>query len=217
MKKFIPIILAVIAGIAVVVVTVLFLTRGASSPLTRDEAVGITRNLVEKSYEINEIYFGKGLALSDDVTDADISSINNADVDVKPAKYLAVSPDCGYANTDAIRAATAEVYSSQYCEYLYQLGFEGITSDDQIVVYARYCDDYEMGLSMNSNALLEDSINRTYDFDSLELIDRKCGKSSRGRYVTVSLQSYKDGAADEVIELKLLLEADGWRLDTPTY
>ena len=73
--------------------SVLFILAAFSScgvPLTEDEAKEIAAPLIEKSYEINEIFFGKGLPHIEDNTE---DTGDNTQYDVKPVKYLSAATD----------------------------------------------------------------------------------------------------------------------------
>ena len=77
--------------------------------------------------------------------------------------------------------------------------------------YARYI-QYGETLTVRLN-LADEAIplNRTYDCANAEILENKAA------YVLFSVPSTVDGLPDEEIEIKIVLESDGWRLDSPTY
>lgn len=84
--------------------------------------------LLPLSYELNEIYFGEGLPQTDD--QALVDKLYGAfAANVKSLNYHPVAEDCGYSSIAEIKAATEAVFTEDYCAYLYELAFDGISSD----------------------------------------------------------------------------------------
>lgn len=84
--------------------------------------------LLPLSYELNEIYFGEGLPQTDD--QALVDKLYGAfAANVKSLNYHPVAEDCGYSSIAEIKAATEAVFTEDYCTYLYELAFDGISSD----------------------------------------------------------------------------------------
>ena len=54
-------------------------------------------------------------------------------------------------------------------------------------------------------------LDRTYDTANITVVSQK-----RGR-VVLSVPSFVDGVPSDDVELTVIMTADGWRLDTPTY
>ena len=86
------------------------------------------RELIARSEELNEIYFGEGLPKTEDQAIID-EFYGGFAANVRSLKYTPVDSGCGYSSIDEIKAATAEVFSEDYCAYLYELAFDGISSD----------------------------------------------------------------------------------------
>ena len=181
--------------------------------------------LIPASYELNEIYFGEGLPISDNREDVEaFYAAMGQGTDIS-LNYHPVSADCGYTTIDEIKEATLAVFSESYSEYLFTLAFDGISSvfnEDteeqltQTVSYARYMETdgiLTVRMDLADEAL---PLGRTYDTDDITIIRDKL-KGEHG-YVLVEVQSYVDGAPDERVEVKLVRTADGgYRLDSPTY
>ncbi len=197
--------------------------------MEEDEIRPILSDLIDKSAELNEIYFGKGLPLSDSAEKFQ-ELYDTFDVDVAQINYHPVSDDCGYSTIDEIKAATLEVFTPEYSEYLFERAFSGISdtlgSEDgdvkQVAGYAMYLE--QDGILTARMDLAEDDIldrSRSYDVDRMEIVRQK------DDYVIVKVPVvYSDesgGAGEsgspaiEAVEMKLVNTADGWRLDTPTY
>lgn len=167
---------------------------------TEDEIKETAKNLIEASFELNEIYFGEGLA-------------SGGETSISSSLYSPVSEDCKYRSTTEIKAATQKVYTEDYCKLLFKRGFEGSSlEDDTNVVYARYIDDFDGRLTVRKN-LGDDALKlgRTYDFSTAKA--QKMGKDE----AQVSVVSLVDGKTDVTVTFTLRLEKNGWRLDTPTY
>ena len=189
MKKLLCILLASLMMLALV----------SCSSHSDEEVTEAAKSLIEASYEINEIYFGKGLPKSDK----------------NVGSYAEVDPTCGYSTVDDLKNAALKVYSAGYCEdVLFINAFEGrsIEGDAESASYARYIAYGEDRLTVRLDA--EETgmvLNRTYDFSTITV--EKCVRDS----ATITVQSLVDGAEDEIIKLNLVFENDAWRLDSPTY
>lgn len=84
--------------------------------------------LLPLSYELNEIYFGEGLPATDD--QERISALYGTfAANVKSLNYHPVAEDCGYSSIEDIMTATEAVFTEEYASYLYELAFDGISSD----------------------------------------------------------------------------------------
>lgn len=155
--------------------------------------------LIEKSYAVNEIYFGCGLPVDEDATVPDLTN------------YLPADPECGYSSIDQLKAAASEVYTADYCEYLFTMAFEGLSADEENTIFARYI-EAASGLTVRRD-LKETGkkLGRTYDLSDITVV--KCVRSR----AEISVQSYVDGEKDQVVVLSLLRENGAWRLNSPTY
>lgn len=100
--------------------------------------------LLPLSYELNEIYFGEGLPQTDD--QALIDKLYGAfAANVKSLNYHPVAEDCGYSSIAEIKTATEAVFTEEYCTYLYELAFDGISSDKVAVEAETEAEDEEAG------------------------------------------------------------------------
>ena len=171
-------------------------------------------SLIDASAEVNALFFGEGLPFDDPdgLTAAEIVDAETSEV-IRRTTYRPVSENAKYHSRDEIMARAEAVYSAKYCESLYSIGFEGVTSENgTVAVYARYIYTDANGLTINMYSVANaKKLARTYDASTLA-IDR------RGRdYVVVSLEAFDDGAAAGRVQLRVNKEASGWRLDWPTY
>lgn len=193
MKKIISLILTVI------MISTALISCGDVG-YTEKEIKKTAEELVENSTELNEIYFGEGLPITDENS-------------VASALYSPVTEDCKYHSTTEIKAATEKVYTADYCEVLFKRGFEGTSLESETkVVYARFIDDFDGRLTARKD-LKETSmtVGRTYDYSTMKVESMKKGEA------LVSIQSVVENKPDVTVKITLKLESSGWRLDTPTY
>ena len=175
--------------------------------------------LLPKSAELNEIYFGKGLPTTRD-EDAVRAFYETFDTDIAAISYEPVDPSCGYETVDDIKAATLEVFTEEYASFLFDRAFTGIsavfdegteTEHRTTAVYAMYLE--QDGFLTKRVNLKDDAIplGRTYDLDSLEVLrENETG-------VQVRMESFVDGQPSVDVEMWLTETDAGWRLDSPTY
>lgn len=191
---------------------------------TDEEVIGAASELIQRSHEINEIYFGDGLPVTGDRDEIEafydmLNETVYSEDGIKALNYYPVDPECGYSSIDDIKAATREVYSAAYSEYLFERAFTGISdtmgSGDKTTVvtasYARYIEDdgvLTVRLNCSDDKL---DLSRTYDVSGAKVVLKKKD------FAIISVPSVKDGAPSENVELKLVLENSSWKLDTPTY
>jgi len=188
---------------AMILLSILFLTAcggvyGPGAP-TEEEIREFATALVEKSYAINEIYFGEGLPYDDSAFTGEVTEFT----------YLSVPADCPYQTEADLKAATEEVYSDAYSAYLYEIFLTGYSDEDAGTIYARYIENY--GVLTVSVSYEGMTLARTYDFDTMEVV------SADSKYVTVTVDSLVDGKPDVNVQLQFVNEGDGYRLDSPTY
>ncbi len=195
-----------IFALILAITAVLTLASCGVSKADKEEIITAAKELITASYEINEIYFGHGL----EVTTKEV---------LVNTQYVYVEESTGYENIDAVKEATAKVYSTDYCEdYLYVMAFEGIKSEDEedtAISYPRFREDTKGKLCQLKSVSEEGAeLKRTYDFDSIKVESYVRGVA------TIKIKSLIDGKYDEdtgEITLTLIKQADGWRLDSPTY
>ena len=185
---------------------------------TEEEIRVALEELLPKSFELNEIYFGEGLPMSDDRSLVE-EFYSIFDSDVEAINYHPVDPSCGYTTETDIREATLAVYTEDYAGYLFGRAFSGISATfnegqemeyTSTAVYAMYIEQDGI-LTVRIN-LADEAIElgREYDLDGMELV------TNEESFVVVKIPTVMNGKALDV-KLRLVKTADGWRLDSPTY
>ena len=184
-----------------------------------DEVKAEFIELIEASYEINEIFFGAGLetyARGSEFAEAhriydDLSEGYDA--------YEMVSDTVSYVDVDTIKEAAEKVYSADYLKGIYTMAFDGYADTNTgNVTTARYLmDGYFL---LRYAAKNEDNFDvlkgkqRRYDFDTMSIT-----RPSRADYVNLSIDSYLIGDEDNIltVTLRFVRVNDTWYLDSPTY
>lgn len=178
----------------------------------------VAEELIGKSTELNEIYFGKGLEVMEggELVEKFYSSF---EFDIEAVNYHPVSEESPYQTEAELREATLEVFTEEYSEYLFERAFSGIsamfvnedaTEKEESVIYAMYIEDNGVltaRLDIDDEAI---PLGRIYDMEKMEIL------RSRENYVVVKIPTTLDGVPLD-IELKLVNTPNGWRLDSPTY
>ncbi len=201
MKKILSLIIAVLALAAV------FSSCGRED-MTVEQAIEIAGPLVQKSYEVNDIFFGEGLPHEEDTgTDEDATQY-----DVAPVRYLTVISD-KYNSVSSLKEAALEVYTESYMESVFERIFNGVaTENGEIVEYPRYYESLAENLKIRAGVEEESIVTgRKYDVTTLKIT------SQAGGYVFFTLDSFIDGEPAGTVELSMKDEGNGWRLDSPTY
>lgn len=183
-----------------------------------EEIRGALEELLPKSFELNQIYFGEGLPMSND-RDKVEEFYSIFDSDVEAINYHPVDVSCGYTTETDIREATLQVFTADYADYLFGRAFSGISATfneggeqeyTSTAVYAMYIEQDGI-LTVRIN-LAEEAIplGREYDLDSMKILENE------ENFVIAEIPTTMAGKALDV-ELRLVMTPDGWRLDSPTY
>ncbi len=175
--------------------------------------------LIPKSAELNVIYFGEGLPISND-SEVLREFYASFDSDVEVINYHPVAESSPYQTEADLRAATLAVFTEDYSEYLFQRAFAGISGQLQNIdgemithsaMYAMYIEQngvLTVRLDLEEEAM---PLGREYGIDEMTV------KSQKNGVVVTEMPTYINGGLDLYVEVRLVKTADGWRLDSPTY
>lgn len=189
----------------------------ASKAPALSEVRGRFEEVIEASYEINEIFFGEGLPTHD--RDGEFAKENNIYYGFEGYDaYEYVTEDSPYHFVEDIQAAAARVYSADYLEEISTMAFIGYADENTgAVSTARYLE--KDGILLRYAFGDKDPFHilpgkRRYLMDTMEIVT-----PSNATSVNVKIDSYLLGAEDEILSvtLRFVLENDEWYLDTPTY
>lgn len=208
MKKIISIVILISAVLSSFVFT------SCAEVSSEKEVMTAARNLIERSYTVNEVCFGKGLPYDEDGLYVNFLAAAIG-VSVEDLAYFPVSEDAEFQSIDEIKAYVSNVYSSEYCEFLFQRTFDGLSDSDEIAIYPRYIEQYDMfTVRPDGGGMVIEEL-RTFDLDSIKIVKIK------PKYALIRVEAYRAGESIGTVSLKLVHEkVDGimcWRLDTPTY
>lgn len=211
-----------IKKIIVPILALLLLSSCGGEKIPTEEIRAALDELLPKSAELNEIYFGEGLPIT---VDEELVKLYYESFDVTfstdeaTLSYQPVDPASGYSNETELREATLEVFSEEYSEYLFERAFKGISAvfsegtDREKTVTSAYAMYLEQNGILTARVNISDEameLGRTYDLDGMEVLRESDG------YVIVKVPSEMNGVQLD-IELKLVKTEAGWRLDSPTY
>lgn len=157
------------------------------------EAKAIFNTLVKESYQLNVIYFGEGLEpqLVDD-----------------EGLYVPVKGSESYTAKLPLVERTREIFSSDYASDIIKTAFEGESGAvGSTAVYARYI-EYEGHLSVRKD--IEGIEVSKYDFSTTEII-KNSKRFIIARIKTTNLEK------NDFVEITLINEENGWRIDSATY
>lgn len=211
---------ALLVGIYAAAAGIGYSVMKSDQPISDADLKARMEELIPKAAEINEIIWGKGIAL-DPAAEPKLETVTGA-------QYRPVAPDSPYKSTDELRAAIAEVYSDAYIKsainYTAFDGSEG--ADDGYELYPRYSDMRLVGEDDTVTDILGVDITNP-GFQLRTKLDASDVKFERrilewngfwwtSELITVSLNEDFNGTVSRR-ELNLRLENGEWFLDDPTY
>ncbi len=179
--------------------------------MTNEEAREILPPLVEGAYEINEIFFGRGLPY-DGEPDGSLALVK--------AQYLPVSEDAGYTNVSQIKDAAALVYSGEYLKSIYPTMFDGITYDTEEDSQEGFFSEVSPRYKMIGGVLKTDAMYKAHELTTVP--DPSQAEVSRCTpdevFVRMPYTTSDGSGRSGFMTVSLVPQEDGsWRLDTPTY
>ena len=171
------------------------------------EVLEAAEKLIKKSETLNDIYWGYGIPYVDDV------NLSNGSYFPADEGYLAKIGISSLADLDEM---TRSVFSDYICQWIKNSVLSSGGSGSNMYV-SRYGESYDepkyILVNKYHEVLLKDTVE--YDYDSLKVVGAK------GDLVTVSIKckvtNEDNDTVIKTIEVDLIEESDGWRLDTPTY
>ena len=191
--------------IALLLAAVTLLTALESCDRDYDEAEvkAAAASLIKKSDILETIIFGKGF-------DYHLEGIGNyKEVNQSDVKNYADMLGESFTTLDGLKSVLSKVYTAGYKNDI----ISGVLSGD-INGYTRYYQDGEK-LMIYTNFKIRKTDEMEYHYDTLKVEDVNGEKITVSIDVTVTNSEGK--SQKRKIEVDLLEETGGWRLDTPTY
>ncbi len=187
-------------SLAVIIMAVGGVACTEPEPADEGEMLTAAASLLESAVEVNRIFFWEGLPHTDPSGDT---------VDVGDAEYLELTEDYMYLSESDLMAKAEAVYTDSYCKDIETVAFEGVKVTDDEALFARYV--VEQGIMKINRKLSEEGLSeRIPDITTIETVNITHNTA------VVSVSFTCDGETEKQ-DVTLVLEDDGWRLDTPTY
>ncbi len=156
------------------------------------EALALVKEFLEESYELNEIYYGKGLAYQKS-EDGEYTSI-----------YSPVLRDQPYITEAILRAKTEDVFSASYSNSIISYHFSVTQGIAGGASYPRYFTGSDGFLTVYRDYKVIDITE--YDYSTIEI------KKIKRKEIKATVVSTEN----EKVDVVLVLEKNGWRLDSVT-
>lgn len=165
--------------------------------------------LIERSKQINEVFFGDGLPVY--VRDSDLSKEKFIYIGEQNRGFERVMEVSPYLLTDEMKAEAQRVYSSEYCDRLFESCFDGIVIDGTTLIEYTEISDW-LYQNMAREALAKNE--KIYLYSTMKIV-----RPSNIEYVNVEISYYMINKPDEIKSerLSFSFEDGNWYLDTPTY
>ncbi len=164
-----------------------------------NEALDIVKDLVDRSYSLNQVYYGDGLP-------ADMENHYTGD-------YYYVREDASYKVRNDLLVETKAVFSKRMADDMINMYFSG-TQNMGVPIYARYIVGDTGYLTVNVN--YENSVKKVYKYDTTKI---KIEKIKRNEIIATLPAIIEEGEEPFDIEVVVTYNKDlgEWRLDSPTY
>lgn len=176
-----------------------------------DEVVSAAEELLRKAEILNNVYYGRGIGYV---------SGGYENGYYKEADLIHLSR-LGFETIDDLKNLTRGTFTSSYSEQIFSTKLESIADDDGIREMARYYQHYDIDtvtpicIMVYTAAKVSFTDELSYDYSTL----RVTGVKRQTVFVTVTATvTNSDGESQTVdIELDLIEEDYGWRIDNPCY
>ncbi|MBR2650280.1 MAG: hypothetical protein IKD45_01330 [Clostridia bacterium] len=203
----------------VVIFSVLTLTGCKEKNREYDEAEvkAAALLLIPKSEILNEMYWGFGIA-----HDGNRSEANGK---YYKADFLSAA-EFGVETVEDMKRLTRECFSESYSNLIISTKLSAVQDEDgNMIAHSRYYQKYnvldgseeyrEECIMVDSEAkvLLDDEL--SYDYDTLT-VSHSIGDSVIVK-ITVTVTESEGKSQTKELEISLVEEADGWRINSPTY
>ena len=168
--------------------------------------------VIEASHEVNVLLFGAGVPAYA-YGDAEDQLIHRY-YGVTDNGLEFVTPYAKYKSIEQMQAAIREVYSTEYRQSLFETLFTGYADPNISTVMPARFSENQNGLCQNRyvKPLVEGV--RTYDYASMEILERQ----SHATYLRVAVPSYTEDKPNEwtTVYLSFVYENGDWYLDSPS-
>lgn len=172
------------------------LSLTACTRVSDDEAKEIIKDLVEKSYDYNVIYFGQGLK-HDESSELD---------------YIPVDSDAKFTTENELKEKTKELFSSEYSKSLISSAFVGSEGGiDSTASYPRYIQGIDGILTIRKNSSVLETPIATYDYSTIQIV-----KNSKEEIIA-RITTNNLGKNNQEVQIYFVFEQERWKIDSATY
>lgn len=173
-----------------------------------DEAVvtAAARELLPKSVLVNELFYGKGIPISEQDGAREQGRYREAD-----AAYLS---EKGITDIESMKTLAYGVYCDSFCESMFSTTLKSYYDDDVIVGYLRYfeiqatdTEPYALMVDTEASVLLRDTV--LYDPSTV----RTDGAKGELVYIKVDITvtNAEGKSQSRTIRVAMIEETEGWR------
>lgn len=178
-----------------------------------DEVIEAAEELLKKAEVLNEIYYGDGIAVMKP------GHSNGAYYQADPTHLYIL----GIETLADLVVMTESTFSKRYSLSLFNSTLSMVHDGDNIVTMARYYQKYEDDLDTQDPVCIMVyeayeplfTSDMTFDYSTL------CDIGANGDYVNLTVEAEvmdRDGRVQRAtVELSLIEESSGWRIDNPTW
>ena len=192
----------------------LFSCKSKNRDYDEEEVISAAENLIKKSEILNEIYYGHGIGYI-----MDESKANGYYYEADPTSVKTFNVE----TIEDIKKLTRECYSVSLANSIMSTKLSSVSDeDDNIIGYARYYQKYEVldenkpeciMVYKNADVNLTDKL--TYDYGTI-YVSRVSGEEVFVK-ITVNVKTDDGKEQTKELEISLIEEESGWRLNSPTY
>lgn len=198
--------LSIVMAVLMLCSLVFFTGCRQSNPPALQDIYDVAVDLIEQSYAVNDILFGYGLSVwKYGSSYAETMSVYNG-----TPQYETTTPYSIPSTSGRIRAMLSSVYSTSYVESLTSTLFDGYAYEEGAMV-AQYKEDSK---GLHQYRFYESLVTwqRIYDYSTMRVV------GGDERTAMIEIDSFLEHDKTVLtVQLVLVLEDSGWRLDTPTY
>ena len=174
-------------------------------------------SLIEASYEINDLFYGKGLPYYDRELPIYRDLYSDYTTLGYTENYHIVRSDAKYRSIDSMKMAAEEVYTRELLDLVYRSAFEGVVVNDAVAGVASSDAQY---LQTNDHLYISKAFVEghhptpmVYDYATMEVI-----RPSNATRVFVTMNAWEESSPTVVREVRitLALQDGAWLLDSLT-
>ena len=174
------------------------------------EVLAAAKVLIEKSYKLNELFYGKGLEYTDDENSVGVYKLATQDS----------LNEYGISTVEDMKNMAREIFSDSYCNVIFNSDiFTSTKVNNELTSYARYYQQYDK--DGNASGIM---VRSTYDYrlvgtytyhEQMQVVD--VIEQVIVVRALVTAQDLDGNTKNVNVDISMIEESDGWKLTTSTY